>query len=138
MFGVASIISPILLGIAFGVVTEGGIRLEHGQVETRAACAVAVALLRDEWLVGVVRLCLSAAVYLTNETTGELREDFRQRALLAGTATAALAAAVVLLAWLEARWFFYRLLSLRTLPVLVAGLHASPARPGRWSRGGML
>ena len=32
VFGVASIISPILLGIAFGVVTEGGIRVEEGDV----------------------------------------------------------------------------------------------------------
>src|SRR6185436_1148686 len=29
VFGVASIITPILLGIAFGVVTEGGIRVEE-------------------------------------------------------------------------------------------------------------
>src|SRR5436190_6805580 len=32
VFGVASIISPILLGIAFGVVTEGGIRVAGDEV----------------------------------------------------------------------------------------------------------
>src|SRR4051812_32663423 len=32
VFGVASIISPILLGIAFGVVTEGGIRVSEDGV----------------------------------------------------------------------------------------------------------
>src|SRR5205085_12394790 len=58
----------------------------------------------------------------TNETEGELREDFRRRAIFAGTATAIVAGIVVLLAWIEARWFFTRLLSLRTLPVVLAGL----------------
>ena len=61
-------------------------------------------------------------MYLTNETEGELREDFRWRAIFVGTATAIVAGIVVLLAWIEARWFFTRLLSLRTLPVVLAGL----------------
>jgi cytochrome d ubiquinol oxidase subunit II len=63
-----------------------------------------------------------AAVYLTNETEGSLREDFRQRAIFAGTTTAIFAALVLLLAWHEAQWFFYRLLSLRTLPVMLIGI----------------
>ena len=45
VFGVASIISPILLGIAFGVITEGGIRVEEGGVALVRARSVAVALL---------------------------------------------------------------------------------------------
>ena len=63
-----------------------------------------------------------AAVYLTNETRGELREDFRLRAIGAGTTTAVLAGLVGLFAWQEANWFFWRLLSLKTLPVIIAGL----------------
>jgi cytochrome bd ubiquinol oxidase subunit II len=122
VFGVASIISPILLGIAFGVITEGGIRVEEG----------GVALLQPvPWLspycVANGFLALSAcaylaAVYLTNETQGALREDFRLRAIFAGTTTALLAGIVLLLAWLEANWFFHRLLSLRTFPMVLAGL----------------
>ena len=39
-----------------------------------------------------------------------------------GTATAVLAATVLVLAWREAAWFWGRLLSWRTLPVIAAGL----------------
>jgi cytochrome d ubiquinol oxidase subunit II len=121
VFGSASIISPILLGIAFGVVTQGGIRVEDGG---------AVVLQTAPWLSpyclanGILALSACAylaAVYLMNETRGELREDFRWRAILAGTSTAALAGLVVVLAWIDARWFFSRLVSVRTLPVIFFG-----------------
>ena len=73
-------------------------------------------------LLALVTCAYLAAVYLTNETKGELREDFRYRAILAGTGTAALAAVVLALAWFEARWFVDRMLSPRALPVVIAGL----------------
>ena len=41
---------------------------------------------------------------------------------VAGTTTAGLAALVLLLAWRDAEWFFGRLISLRTLPLVSAGL----------------
>ena len=63
-----------------------------------------------------------AAVYLTLETDGELREDFRRRAILSGTTTAGLALLVLVFAWHEASWFFRRLVSPRSWPVLAAGL----------------
>lgn len=123
VFGIASLITPVLLGAAFGAVTEGAIRVApDGTVSLTHPTA---------WLSpycianGVLALCTCgylAAVYLTNETTGELREDFRRRAIVAGTATAAMAAVVVVLAYYEANWFFYRLLSGRSLPVVLPGL----------------
>jgi cytochrome d ubiquinol oxidase subunit II len=123
VFGVASIISPVLLGVAFGVVTEGAIRLgEGGRI---------VQLGRLPWLspycltngfLALSACAYLAAVYLTNETQGELREDFRQRAIVAGSTTALLAGLVVLFAWREANWFVQRLLSWHTLPVVLAGL----------------
>ena len=58
----------------------------------------------------------------TAETTGRLRVDFRRRSILAGTATAILAAVVLALAWVEAPWFFAQMFSLRSLPVVVMGL----------------
>jgi cytochrome d ubiquinol oxidase subunit II len=122
VFGVASIISPILLGIAFGVVTEGGIHVSaDGKVAVHGIPWLSPYCLAN----GVLALSACAylaAVYLTNETSGALREDFRTRAIVAGTLTAALAAIVLLLAWLEAKWFFYRLLSPRTLSVIAMGL----------------
>jgi cytochrome d ubiquinol oxidase subunit II len=63
-----------------------------------------------------------AAVYLTVETDGDLREDFRRRAIIAGTSTAALAFLVLVFAWYQANWFFGQLVSPRCGPVLAAGL----------------
>ncbi len=123
VFGIASVVTPMLLGVVFGVVTEGGVRIdEAGTVTLRSG---------PHWLTpyaaGCGMLALSscaylAAVYLTVETTGELREDFRTRAIVAGTSTAALAIGVLALAWSEANWFFRQMISLRSMPVLVAGL----------------
>ena len=122
VFGVASIISPILLGIAFGVVTEGAIRVEQGDVKLLGFMPWLSPYCLANGLLALSACAYLAAVYLTNETQGDLREDFRQRAIFAGTTTAIFAGLVLLLAWLEARWFFHRLLSLRTIPVMLAGL----------------
>ena len=123
VFGIASLMSPILLGVAFGVLTEGKVRIDStGNVQSLATL---------HWLslysVGCGLLALStcaylAAVYLTVETVDELREDFRLRAIIAGTTTAGLAIIVLLLSYWEANWFFQQLISVRTWPVLAAGL----------------
>jgi cytochrome d ubiquinol oxidase subunit II len=120
---VASLISPFLLGLAFGVVAEGGVRLDDaGHVKP---------LRFTYWLspyaVGCGLLALStcaylAAVFLVVETDGALREDFRIRAIIAGTTSAGLALVVLVFAWREAGWFFRQLVSLRSWPVLAAGL----------------
>jgi cytochrome d ubiquinol oxidase subunit II len=122
IFGVASIISPILLGAAFGVVTEGLIRVEQGNVVLGNTFFWLTPYALLNGLLALSTCAYLAAVYLTNETKGDLREDFRTRAIIAGTATAVLAFLVMVLAWYEARWFFNRLLSVRSLPVILAGL----------------
>ncbi len=123
VFGIASVISPVLLGAAFGAVTSGDVRIS-------AAGVVSVSD-RLPWLSGYALGCgllalatcaYLAAVYLTAETAGPLREDFRYRAIVSGSITAALAALVLLLAWNEANWFFRQLIAPRSWPVLGAGL----------------
>jgi cytochrome d ubiquinol oxidase subunit II len=123
VFGIASLISPVLLGIAFGVVTEGSIRLTpNGE----AGLAHPYAWLSIYCLTnGLLALCACAylaAVYLTNETTGALQEDFRRRAIFAGTAMAGMAAVVLVLSRFEAAWFFHKLLTGPPLAVVVLGL----------------
>jgi cytochrome d ubiquinol oxidase subunit II len=123
VFGIASIIAPFLLGASFGAITEGGVRVgDDGQVNVgdRVPWLSVYAVVCG--LLALATCAYLAAVYLTNETDGELREDFRRRAIVAGTATAALAGATLLCAWLQAPWFFRQLTSLRSLPVLAAGL----------------
>jgi cytochrome d ubiquinol oxidase subunit II len=122
VFGIASLISPILLGIAFGIVTEGGIRMIDGEVRLRTATFWLSPYCLANGLLALSACAYLAAVYLTNETHGLLREDFRHRAIFAGTTTAILAGCVLLLAWFEARWFFYRLLDPRAIVVVLAGL----------------
>lgn len=123
VFGVASIISPVLLGCAFGVITEGKIRLtDDGAVELMGKAPWLSPYCVTNGLLALSACAYLAAVYLTNETEGELRNDFRARAILSGTTTAVLAALVLLFAWQEAEWFFRRLFKPRTLPVVVAGL----------------
>lgn len=121
VFGVASTITPFLLGCAFGAITAGGVEVVDGHVK----------LTGIPWLtpysIGCGLLALStcaylAGVYLTWETQGDLRDDFRRRAIIAGTTTAALAFIVLALAYIQARWFFQRLLAPAVWPVLGAGL----------------
>jgi cytochrome d ubiquinol oxidase subunit II len=123
VFGIASLITPFLLGAAFGVITEGGIRVSSaGDVSlTHPSAWLSPYCLAN----GLLALCTCgylAAVYLTNETQDELRNDFRLRAIVSGTATAVMAGVVVVLARQEASWFFDRLLSARSLPVVLCGL----------------
>jgi cytochrome d ubiquinol oxidase subunit II len=99
VFSVASVISPLLLGMCVGAVVSGRIRLEG---------RVVVSGFFEPWLTpfavatGVLALSLFAflaAVYLTAEADTEpLREDFRRRALGAGGAVFIVALGVLLLA----------------------------------------
>jgi cytochrome d ubiquinol oxidase subunit II len=116
VFGVASVVSPVLLGAAFGAVTAGDLLNPLKAMPWLSVYGIACGLL------ALSTCAYLAAVYLVVETRGELREDFRRRAILAGTTTAALAFAVLALAYFEARWFFDRMFSPLALPVVLAGL----------------
>ncbi len=123
VFGIASIISPLLLGTAFGVVTEGDISVnEHRAIVLFRTVPWLSPYCVANGLLALATCAYLAAVYLTNETDGQLREDFRSRAIFAGTATAFLAGLVLVFAWQEATWFFWRLLRWRTAPIVASGL----------------
>src|SRR5258707_577242 len=99
LFSIASIITPVLLGIVLGAIASGTIRVENG---------VVVSGFLKSWLapfpfaVGFFALSLFAflaAVYLTVEApANELQEDFRLRALIGGVAVGILALTVFILA----------------------------------------
>ncbi len=99
LFSIASIITPVLLGITLGAIASGTIRVEDSVVTT--------GFLRS-WLapfpfaVGFFALALFAflaAVYLTLETRErQLQEDFRLRAIVSGVAVGILALTVFVLA----------------------------------------
>lgn len=100
-FGIASTVTPLLLGMAVGAVSSGGIRIVDGKV---------MAPPLDSWLspfawgMGFFVLTLAAylaAVYLMAETEGDLQRDFHQRAVVSGTLTAVLSAVML---WMMARY----------------------------------
>lgn len=103
VFGVASTVTPLLLGAAVGAVSSGGIWIG-------ADMTAAPAVPGDSWLsplaisTGVFVLSLAAylaAVYLAAETKGPLRDDFHRRSVVSGTWVAVMA---VLMLWALARY----------------------------------
>ncbi|MGH9882492.1 MAG: cytochrome d ubiquinol oxidase subunit II, partial [Pyrinomonadaceae bacterium] len=85
VFSIASIITPVLLGIVLGAIASGTIRVEDSVV---ASGFFKSWLAPFPFSVGLFALSLFAflaAVYLTVEASDrELQEDFRLRALIAG------------------------------------------------------
>lgn len=93
MFSIASVVSPILLGMIVGTIASGRIRVEGTTITSG---------FWKSWLgwfpfaVGLYALALFAflaAVYLANEAEDRaLQDDFRRRALWSGAAVGVLAA----------------------------------------------
>jgi cytochrome d ubiquinol oxidase subunit II len=128
IFGAASAITPVLLGMAMGAVSAGSMHVVPdgpyaGIVETRTAWLAPISL-----VTGALALALCAylaAVYLTIETAGPLREDFRRRAFVAGTVVVILSAVAIPLAFADAPHIAHGLLSKRALPIVIAGVVAA-------------
>jgi cytochrome d ubiquinol oxidase subunit II len=117
--------TPVLLGMAVGAVSSGRLRALDGRVQI---VGTHPALAPVSLAIGGLALALCAylaAVYLTNETAGELREDFRRRALFAGTFVVGLAALTPPLLYVEVPHLWEGLLSWRAAPVLLAGVAAA-------------
>lgn len=98
VFSVASVVTPILLGMTVGAISSGRIQIKDRIV---TAGFVRPWLAPFPFAVGLFALALFAflaAVYLTVEARDEgLREDFRRRALIAAAIVGALALTVFLL-----------------------------------------
>jgi cytochrome bd ubiquinol oxidase subunit II len=131
IFGTASVMTPMLLGMCLGAVSSGGIEAGAGGVAFNGAWLRPVA-----FLMGGLALSLCAylaAVFLANETDGELREDFRTRALLAGTAVVALSVVALPVVRAEARHLWDGLIGGVATLVFVPGVIAA-LLSGWWLR----
>lgn len=99
LFSIASLITPVVLGMTLGAIASGTIRIENGIVTSGFFASWFAAF---PFAVGFFALALFAflaAVYLTLETgERDLQEDFRRRALVSGVVVAVLALIVFLLA----------------------------------------
>ncbi len=138
VFAIASLVTPLVLGMAVGTIAAGRVEVPGG--------AGFVAGYVRPWLtpfaasVGGFTLALfafEAAVYLTLEAREEdLREDFRRRALGSGAAVFVTAMTTLALAWRDAPLVWSGLVaSPRALPVhLLTGLSAITALWALWQR----
>jgi len=98
IFSVASLITPILLGVTVGSISSGRIQIKDGIVTTGFVNSWYAPFPFAVGLFALALFAFLAAVYLTVEARDEgLREDFRRRALVAAVAVGALALAVFLL-----------------------------------------
>ncbi|MGH9839738.1 MAG: cytochrome d ubiquinol oxidase subunit II [Blastocatellia bacterium] len=99
VFSIASLITPVLLGVTLGALAAGGISVQNGVVTTGFIRSWYAPFPFAVGLFALALFAFLAAVYLTLETDeADLQEDFRRRALAAGVAVGVLALAVFLLA----------------------------------------
>lgn len=96
IFGIASFLTPFLLGAAVGALASGEIRVENGVVTSGfyAGWLSPFALACGLFAQGL--FAFLAATYLTQDTAGDsaLQNDFRLRALISGLSLAPAAALV--------------------------------------------
>jgi len=99
IFAMASVVTPVMLGVCAGAAASGAIRVREGRVLTDF---VAPWLTPFPFAIGFFTLALFAflaAVYLTLETDDpRLQDDFRRRALFAAIVVGAMALVSFLLA----------------------------------------
>jgi cytochrome d ubiquinol oxidase subunit II len=141
VFAIASIVTPVLLGMCVGAVATGAV----GATTLSASGSFVDHFIRP-WLtpfgfgVGLLALALFsflAAVYLTVEAHGtELQEDFRLRALWAAGAVFVIAFGVLALSWSEAPMVRAMLMAGPwALPLhIVTGIAAVTAIAALWTR----
>jgi cytochrome d ubiquinol oxidase subunit II len=109
VFGIASILTPFFFGAAVGGLTQG-------RFAWTSPFALTVGLF-------AVTLCAQlAAVFLTMETTAELRGDFRIRAILATFALATVGALALAIAAATTPATFASLLQARAWPPIAAAM----------------
>ncbi|HEV8563892.1 MAG TPA: cytochrome d ubiquinol oxidase subunit II [Actinomycetota bacterium] len=106
VFGIASLVSPFVLGAAAASIASGRIRVVGGDVRADLVSSWTSLLSLFAGLFAVTICAYLAATYLTVEAVQrgdtELERDFRARALLAGVIAGALAAAGLVVVHAEA------------------------------------
>lgn len=122
VFAIASVVTPIFFGMAAGAVASGQIRVVNGEVQSDPWSTWLAPFPLVIGLLALATCAFLAAVYLTVETTDDLQEDFRQRALGAGAAFAILAAIALPLARQNAPQVWQGLTGTRAIVVVPVGL----------------
>jgi cytochrome bd ubiquinol oxidase subunit II len=138
IFAIASLLTPLLLGVCIGAVAAGRVQPVTGSsfvADYVMPWASAFALSVGAFT--LVLFAFIAAVYLTIEAEDEeLRNDFRNRALGSGAAVFVFALLTLLLAWREAPLVWHGMIvAPRAIPLhLATGLAATLALWALWTR----
>lgn len=120
VFSVSSIVTPFALGWCAGVVAAGALKPDGNGGWLMVPWSELLAPF--PLVTGLLAVCICAyvaATFLTVESDGALREDFRRRALIAGGGVALFSAIGLPLAWREAPELAGELLTGRALPLVV-------------------
>ncbi len=124
VFSIASAFTPFFLGMAVSAISAGAIKLVNGQIESGLWSAWAsTPVLPFTVTGGLIGLSICAyitPVYMAARTTGELREDFRKRAIAGAFALGGLTALEIIISGFFAPLFFKGFL--HPLPLVLAGL----------------
>ncbi len=119
-FGASSLITPFFLGLCVGAIASGDIRVDP---EGRILSSYFTPWLQPfPIMIGLLAVALCAflaAVYLTLETSGELQEDFRRRAVISGISTAVIATIALPIAINGAPVLWEQLIWGRATPLVV-------------------
>ena len=123
VFGVASVVTPVLQGMCLGALGSGAIRVTGHQVTTGffAGWTGSFALACGAFAVAL--FAFLAAVYLTVDTEGDeaVQNDFRRRAIIAELALAPIAAVVFFAARAGGASEMYADLTRWWAPILLTG-----------------
>jgi cytochrome d ubiquinol oxidase subunit II len=102
VFSISSVVAPLILGVVVGALASGRARLAADGAPAEGALAALTPFTVATGLFACALFAFLAAAYLAVEADGELREDFRRRAVAAGVAVFVLAATTAALSWREA------------------------------------
>lgn len=127
VFGAASMFTPVLLGACLGAVSAGGIRVVDRALVPGAEWAWLAPFPIATGMLALAICAYLAAVYLTVETRGELREDFRRRALGVWLVGGVISVGVFLLTYLEAPHLWSELIGGLAAVAVAAGVLLAPA-----------
>jgi cytochrome d ubiquinol oxidase subunit II len=126
VFGAASVFTPFLLGACLGAISAGQVRVDGERV---LADPLATWLAPFALGCGALALALCAylaAIYLTMETSGPVRDDFRRRALATWWVAGAISVGLLPLAALEAPRLWQGLIGPLAGPVVALGALLAP------------
>ena len=125
IFGIASAVTPLLLGACLGALSTGDIKVAGSPGGTSSAWLAPFPL-----ATGMLALLISAylaAVYLAWESRGPLQEDFRTRALLTWLAAGLVSIATLVLAQIEAPRLWEALTRFPAAAIVAGGVVLAPA-----------